>query len=90
MARTFSSVFSVMGPAGAPMKRPYGSFVGKPFTPFTAVRVFSIIFSVMGPAGAPMKAPYGSFTGKPNSGPGTGTIPHNLHFQVTVGKLKSF
>jgi hypothetical protein len=47
-----------MGPAGAPMKQPYGSFAGKPLQ---GSRSFTQLFSVMGPAGSSMKQPYGSF-----------------------------
>lgn len=54
------AVKTVMGPAGAPMRPPYGSFAGKP--PFTPSRGGH--FTVMGPAGAPMRPPYGSFAGK--------------------------
>ena len=72
------AVRSIMGPAGAPMKRPYGSFAGKPSS---MGRVG--IFSVMGPGGSPMRQPYASFAGKPASGAPTGI----LHLKIRVSKV---
>ena len=54
-----AKVVSVMGPAGAPMRPPYGLFAGK-----SSGRQYTQTFTVMGPAGAPMRPPYGPFGGK--------------------------
>jgi len=43
---------TVLGPAGAPMRPPYGSFAGKPQPSVVT------IYTVMGPAGSPMRPPY--------------------------------
>lgn len=75
-----TTVYSVMGPAGAPMKKSYGNF--------SRVATRMGPFSVMGPQGAPMKQLYGSFAGKTPAV--VSAIPHNLPFHVTVGKLRSF
>lgn len=75
---------TVLGPGGAPMRPPYGSFAGKP-----ASGGRSGNFTVMGPAGAPMRPPWASFAGKPASS-GAAVIPHNLHFFSQMGALKSF
>ena len=77
-----ATIYSVMGPAGAPMKAAYGSFANKPISGGR-----SGMFSVMGPAGAPMKQRYGTFAGKTSAAFG---LPHNLPLQATVGKLRSF
>lgn len=53
--------YTVLGPAGAPMRPPWGSFAGKPYTPPSKTG----LFTVLGPAGAPMQPPYASFAGKP-------------------------
>jgi hypothetical protein len=57
--RQYTQTFTVMGPAGAPMRPPYGPFTGKP-----SGRQYTQTFTVMGPAGAPMRPPYGPFGGK--------------------------
>jgi hypothetical protein len=74
------AVRSIMGPAGAPMKQPYGSFAGKPAS---GPPSRSGIFSVMGPGGSPMRRPYASFAGKPASGAPTGI----LHLKIRVSKV---
>lgn len=72
-----------VGPVGAPMKQPYGSFAGKPASGPTLIR-----YSAMGPAGTPMRPPYGSFAGKTTIA--ASGLPHNLQFHATMGRLKSF
>jgi hypothetical protein len=55
--------FTVLGPAGAPMRAPWGSFAGKPFAGGDS-KAYTQQFTVLGPAGAPMRAPWGSFAGR--------------------------
>ena len=54
---------TVLGPAGAPMRAPWGSFAGKPASGADS-RAYTKQFTALGPAGAPMRAPWGSFAGK--------------------------
>ena len=55
--------YTVLGPAGAPMRPPWGSFAGK-LPAGGDSRPYTQQFTVMGPAGAPMRPPWGSFSGR--------------------------
>jgi hypothetical protein len=62
-SKSFVQNFTVLGPAGAPMRTPWGSFAGKPLSQGDH-KSFVQQFTVLGPAGAPMRVPWGSFAGK--------------------------
>lgn len=64
---------TVLGPAGAPMRAPWGSFAGKP--PAGGGRSYTQQFTALGPAGAPMHTPYNTAlfaTKVPTKGGGPG------------------
>lgn len=76
--------YTVLGPGGAPMRPPWGSFAGKPFTGGDS-KSYTQQFTVLGPAGATMRPPWGSFAGR--APVANADAPHNLRFFCDVGSL---